>query len=193
MAGWLSAVDVLLYPSIADTAPLAVMEALSCGVPVVAFRLGGLPDQVRDGETGFLCEPSDARALAQGVARLLEDAALLQRFRDEARNDAAGRFDIALSSAAYLDLYRACAADFFGGELPANFQPPEVSASEWVRLQNGMLQAKEKMKQLRAGRKREREQVRKLLGLPWIKAGMSLRLLPREIRKWAEKTMRDAD
>jgi phosphatidylinositol alpha-1,6-mannosyltransferase len=58
---------------------ISLIEASACGLPVVAGNSGGIPDAVRDGETGFLVPPEDAAALAEAVSRLLADAALAQR------------------------------------------------------------------------------------------------------------------
>jgi glycosyltransferase involved in cell wall biosynthesis len=55
------------------------MEAMAMGRPVVASRIGGLPDIVVDGETGFLITPGDYRALREAVQRLLSDQALRER------------------------------------------------------------------------------------------------------------------
>jgi phosphatidylinositol alpha-1,6-mannosyltransferase len=58
---------------------ISLVEASACGLPVVAGNSGGIPDAVRDGETGFLVPPEDPAALADAVARLLADRDLAQR------------------------------------------------------------------------------------------------------------------
>ena len=58
---------------------ISLVEASACGLPVVAGNSGGIPDAVRDGETGFLVPPEDPAALAGAVSRLLADRALAQR------------------------------------------------------------------------------------------------------------------
>jgi glycosyltransferase involved in cell wall biosynthesis len=67
-------------------------EAQACGTPVIASRVGGLPDTLQDGVTGFLCEAGDAAAMAARVAQLQADAALWQRMSAAAREFAAGAF-----------------------------------------------------------------------------------------------------
>jgi glycosyltransferase involved in cell wall biosynthesis len=62
-----------------ENAPLAALEALASGVPVVASRIGGNPEIVRDGETGLLFEPGDAEGLAERLRRLEADPQLAQR------------------------------------------------------------------------------------------------------------------
>ncbi len=68
-----SAADVFVAPSRQDNLPNTVVEASACGVPTVAFDIGGMPDIVTDGETGMLAPAFDASALASGIARLLDD------------------------------------------------------------------------------------------------------------------------
>lgn len=82
------AADVFVYASLTETQGLVVVEAMACGVPVVAVDAGGIPDAVRDGETGYLASPSPA-AIAEKVMLLLEHperrGAVAQRARDVAR------------------------------------------------------------------------------------------------------------
>ena len=72
----LSSARLLVQPSLQEGQPNTVMEAMAKGVPVVATRVGGVPDLVRDGVTGFLVEPGDVPALAARIRELMGDAAL---------------------------------------------------------------------------------------------------------------------
>jgi N-acetyl-alpha-D-glucosaminyl L-malate synthase BshA len=65
--------DVFLLPSESESFGLAALEAMACGVPVVASDVGGLPDVVADGETGFLLPAGDVAAMAEATRRLLTD------------------------------------------------------------------------------------------------------------------------
>ena len=69
-------------------------EALACGTPVVATAVGGIPEQIRDGETGFLTPPRDAEAMATRVEQLLADEELRQRMGAMAAEDAHKRFSL---------------------------------------------------------------------------------------------------
>jgi glycosyltransferase involved in cell wall biosynthesis len=67
---------VLVNPSLSDAFPRSPVEAMACGVPVVAARIGGVVESVVDGETGFLVAPGDPSELAAALTRLLADRSL---------------------------------------------------------------------------------------------------------------------
>ena len=68
-----SAADLYLLPTLMDNAPNTALESMACGLPVVAFQVGGVPEIVRDGSTGVLVEQGDAEALANAIKDLLGD------------------------------------------------------------------------------------------------------------------------
>ncbi|MFT3767013.1 MAG: glycosyltransferase [Minicystis sp.] len=68
---WISAADVFCLPSFMEGCPNVVLEALASGRGVVASRVGGIPELIRDGETGVLVEPRDPESLAEGLAKAL--------------------------------------------------------------------------------------------------------------------------
>jgi glycosyltransferase involved in cell wall biosynthesis len=72
----LSSARLLVQPSLQEGQPNTVMEAMAKGVPVVATRVGGVPDLVRDGVTGFLVDPGDVPALASRIRAVMSDGAL---------------------------------------------------------------------------------------------------------------------
>jgi glycosyltransferase involved in cell wall biosynthesis len=82
-----------------------VAEAMACGVPVVASRIGGIPEIVRDGETGFLVPPGDPMAFAEAIDRILCDPALGLEFSLRARERIALEFDLKRCVEHYLELY----------------------------------------------------------------------------------------
>jgi glycosyltransferase involved in cell wall biosynthesis len=85
--------DLFVLPTRGEVLPLAGMEALASGLPLVATRVGGLPELVRDGETGRLIDADDAAALGDALDELVTDAALRRRMAAAARADALERFD----------------------------------------------------------------------------------------------------
>jgi N-acetyl-alpha-D-glucosaminyl L-malate synthase BshA len=72
----LSAADVFLLPSAQESFGLAALEAMACGVPVVASNVGGLPEVIQQGRTGFLHAPDDLDGIAASAVALLDDEAL---------------------------------------------------------------------------------------------------------------------
>ncbi len=86
---WLRQARVFMLTSESEGLPLAIMEALTCGLPVVAPRIGDLGDLVVDGVNGFLVPPGRVEDLASAAEWLLQDADELQRFGARARETAA--------------------------------------------------------------------------------------------------------
>jgi len=82
------------------------LESMACGTPVVSFRVGGVPELVRPGITGYLAEPGDANDLANGILQLLEDEALRQAMSQQCRAIALKEYPLELQVQRYLELYR---------------------------------------------------------------------------------------
>jgi glycosyltransferase involved in cell wall biosynthesis len=80
---------VFVAPSLSDAFPLTVVEAMAAGLPVVASRVGGIPEAVVEDETGLLVEPDNADALAATLSRVLMDSEMRRRMSAGARNRAA--------------------------------------------------------------------------------------------------------
>jgi glycosyltransferase involved in cell wall biosynthesis len=92
LADWYRAADVFVHSARADTFPNTILEALACGLPVVATAVGGVPEQVQDGRTGRLVPAEDDGAFAAAVAGLLDDPELRTQVGSAAAADAADRF-----------------------------------------------------------------------------------------------------
>jgi len=73
------AFDLFVLPSLTEGLPNVLLEAASCHVPIVATRVGGVPEIVTDGESGLLCEPGNVSQLAQGIERCLNDRELAKQ------------------------------------------------------------------------------------------------------------------
>ncbi|MPY86344.1 MAG: N-acetyl-alpha-D-glucosaminyl L-malate synthase BshA [Luteitalea sp.] len=84
--------DLFLLPSTQESFGLAALEAMGCEVPVVASRVGGLPEVIDDGMTGFLHEPGDLDGMAHSAIRLLTDEPLRERIVRNARTSVEQRF-----------------------------------------------------------------------------------------------------
>ena len=102
----LASLDVLVVPSVLDGRPIVVLEALSLGVPVIASRVGALPELIRDGETGFLVHPGDTQAIAQHLQRLANNLDELRALRTNARAFAERELDVAVMNEAYEQTFR---------------------------------------------------------------------------------------
>ena len=80
-----SAADLFLFPTRAESFGIVSIESQACGTPVVSFRVGGVPEHVRSGVTGYLAEPENVRQFRDGVLRLLEHGAGRDRMRGQCR------------------------------------------------------------------------------------------------------------
>ena len=100
-----SSADMMVVPSRQDNLPNTAVEAQACGVPVVAFDVGGLPDIVVHRESGWLAKPFDAGDLAAGILWVLEDEARWLSLSRAARENAVARFSPAVVAAQYAAVY----------------------------------------------------------------------------------------
>jgi N-acetyl-alpha-D-glucosaminyl L-malate synthase BshA len=98
--------DLFLLPSETESFGLAALEAMSCEVPVIATAVGGLPEVVEHGVTGFLHPVGDVEAMAASAVELLRDPERRRRFGREARRQAVERFAEAAIVERYRELYR---------------------------------------------------------------------------------------
>jgi glycosyltransferase involved in cell wall biosynthesis len=98
--------DVFVLSSRSECMPISVLEAMAAGLPVVASAVGGLPEMVVDGETGYLVPSGDDRAMGDALARLAADPDLRRRLGAAGRRRVEERFDLPGFRAAHLALYR---------------------------------------------------------------------------------------
>ncbi len=94
VAPFYAAFDALLLPSANEGTPVSAIEALAAARPVVATRVGGVPDVVRDGQDGFLVEPGDVSSLADRLALLAADPALRERMGRAGRERVLSRYGV---------------------------------------------------------------------------------------------------
>jgi glycosyltransferase involved in cell wall biosynthesis len=107
VADILRASDVFVLSSRWEGNPMSVMEAMAAGLPVVSTAVGGVPELVREGETGLLVPSEDAAALAQAMQALVDDAARRRAMGAAARQHAVAHFDIRHTVRGYEQLYEA--------------------------------------------------------------------------------------
>jgi glycosyltransferase involved in cell wall biosynthesis len=101
----LNASDLFVLSSRWEGNPLSVMEAMAAGLPVVSTAVGGVPDLVREGETGLLVPSGDAAALARALQALVDDPARREAMGAAARQHAIAHFDIRHTVRGYEQLY----------------------------------------------------------------------------------------
>lgn len=99
-----SAADVFVAPSMQDNFPNTLVEAMACGTPCVAFKIGGIPDLITPGKTGFMAAPFDACSLSNAIIQALQ----LQPYsaRENIRDFAESTFSEEIVANQYLDLYK---------------------------------------------------------------------------------------
>jgi glycosyltransferase involved in cell wall biosynthesis len=106
-SGLLAAADILVLPSHHEAMPIAVLEAMAAGVTVVTIPVGAVPEILQDGVSTLLVPPGAPAALAQALARLLDDPAERRRLAAAGHRVFEERLDIGIVADRILDLYRA--------------------------------------------------------------------------------------
>ncbi|MGC8839709.1 MAG: glycosyltransferase, partial [Anaerolineae bacterium] len=120
----------VLLSSRQETAPGILCEAMAAGRPAVATAVGGVPDMVADGETGFVVPPGDPEALAERISRLLKDEALRHRMGAAARERALARWWPPRVAEQYRALYWEVAEGRTSPHLPTLFPSPARRGEE---------------------------------------------------------------
>ena len=105
IADYLGVADIFLLPSELESFGLAALEAEACKVPVIATRIGGIPEVVTDGETGFLSDIGDTEKMSDDVMKFLNDEEMRQTFGAKARESAIARYGSELIIPQYIAYY----------------------------------------------------------------------------------------
>ncbi len=98
-------IDVFVLPSVNEGISNTILEAMACGRPVVATAVGGNPELIADGETGILVPPSDPTAMAEALARYVNEPELIARHGAAGRQRVEREFSLEAMVARYLDIY----------------------------------------------------------------------------------------
>jgi glycosyltransferase involved in cell wall biosynthesis len=100
--------DAFVFPTLGDALPLAIMEAMASGLPVITTNVGAIVEQVDHGVTGFLVPPNDVRALSDATLRIVEHPQLRYEMGSAARRVANQRFDGSTNYARLLEVCKSC-------------------------------------------------------------------------------------
>ena len=100
-----SAADLFIFPTRADNLPLMLQESMACGTPMVSFKIGGVPDLVRPGITGYLAQPEDTEDFCNGIVQLLKDRDRRDRSSKNCRAIALEEYSLELQARRYIELY----------------------------------------------------------------------------------------
>lgn len=103
---WLRKAGMLILPSTEDNCPMVVLEAMAAGVPVAASNIGGIPDLIDDGRTGYLLDPLDIESIRQAVMRWVDNPSQATKFAATAKQEALQRFHPRVVAARHLEIYR---------------------------------------------------------------------------------------
>lgn len=106
IAQYYQSADIYIHAARADNFPNTVMEALACGTPIVATAVGGIPEQIEDGKTGFLVPPQSPQDMASAIQQILQNPDLRQRMSRQAAETAQLRFDVNRMIEEYLSWYK---------------------------------------------------------------------------------------
>lgn len=98
--------SMLALCSFEENCPMVILEAMSAGLPVVASRVGGIPDLIDDGINGLLCDPTQPDSIRRAVQRLLTDASLAGTIGQEGRERAMARYTPRAVALKHLEIYR---------------------------------------------------------------------------------------
>jgi glycosyltransferase involved in cell wall biosynthesis len=96
--------DALVVPTLADCFSMAALEAMACGLPVITSAVGGIPEIVRHGDTGFLVAPGDGRGLLEAIGALLDNQVLRSAMGGNGRRRAEVHYDAGKQAAKTLSI-----------------------------------------------------------------------------------------
>lgn len=105
-----SLADLFVIPSRQDNLPNTVLESMACGTPVVGFEVGGIPDMVRPGATGWLAEPESVRSLRNAINTALADNGARRQRSERCREVVEAEYTLEVQAQAYKQLYQSLLA-----------------------------------------------------------------------------------
>ena len=102
---WLSASDIFVFPTYNEGLPNAIMEAMACGLPVVATEVGGIPEVVKDGENGILIDKKDVKSIVHSLEKLIENKSMCKKMGEHGRITIEEKFSWNNSAKKLIEIY----------------------------------------------------------------------------------------
>lgn len=102
---YLSMADVFVRPSLSEGLGTAFLEAMAAGLPIIGTPVGGIPDFLKDGETGLFCKVADPKDLAEKIVRILKDEKLREKIINNARKLVAQKYDWDIIANEFAQIY----------------------------------------------------------------------------------------
>src|SRR5207237_4909588 len=97
--------SLLALPSLEDNCPMVLLEAMAAGVPVVAAKVGGVPDLIEQGETGLFCDPLSFESMSSAIEKALVEVPASRRMALDAKARAVKRFHPKVIALRHLEIY----------------------------------------------------------------------------------------
>lgn len=104
--GIMASADVLALPSLEENCPVSILEAMAVGIPVVASNVGGIPDLVTNGKTGFLAAPDKLETQVEMIGKIIDNRELRRELSENAGTEAKNRFTAEAVAASHVKVYQ---------------------------------------------------------------------------------------
>ena len=91
---WMPVLDVFVLPSLTEGTPMALLEAMACGIPVIASAVGGVPKLIESGKNGILIQPAKPQEIKNALIMLYKNNSLLKSLSNEAQKTIISKYDI---------------------------------------------------------------------------------------------------
>lgn len=105
LKNYLGRAGLLVLPSLEENCPMVVLEAMAAGMPVVAAKVGGVPELIEDNQTGFLCDPVNRESMRESVAKILDNREVAATLAMNAQRVARQRFHPDIVARQHLEIY----------------------------------------------------------------------------------------
>src|SRR5436190_3395719 len=105
LRGYMSEAAMVALPSLEDNCPMVVLESMAAGLPVMAARVGGVPDLIEEGRTGIFCDPLNKVSMSEAVSKILTDPSKGRDMAERAKQEALARFHPKVIAQGHVRIY----------------------------------------------------------------------------------------